>query len=99
MDKQICRVGTVTVPDPAAAQTVTLGFRPRYVKAFSVNNLTTYEYFTGMTADTSLNIANHADTQISVNAAGGITLTTRGFTLGTDICDTAADVIHWFALR
>lgn len=99
MDKQITRVGTVTVPNPAAAQTVTLGFRPRYVRAFSVNNLTTYEFYTGMTAGSSLNIANHADTQISVNAADGITLNSNGFTLGSDICDTAADVVHWIALR
>ena len=99
MDKQITRVGKITVPDPAAAQTVVLGFRPSYVRAFSVNNLATYEHFYGMSAGTSLDTANHADTQISVNAAGSITLNSNGFTLGADICDTAADVVYWLAVR
>lgn len=99
MDKQFAQVGTVTVPDPAAAVTVTLGFRPRYVRAFSVNNLVSYEHFYGMSDGTSLDTANHADTQISLNAAGSITLTADGFTLGTDICDTAADVVRWLAIR
>jgi len=31
MDKQYMAMGTVTVPDPAAAQTITCGFAPRYV--------------------------------------------------------------------
>jgi len=48
---------------------------------------------------TSLDTGNHADTQISVNAAGSITLTSNGFTLGLDICDTAADVVYWVAFR
>ena len=99
MDKQYFRQGTVTVAAGGTAETVTLGFSPSYVKAFSVNNLATYEHFDGMDDDTSLNIANHADTQISVNAAGGITLTANGFTLGTDICDTTSDVVHWIACR
>lgn len=99
MDKQYTRVGTVTVPDPAAAVTVTLGFRPSYVRAFSVNNLASYEHFYGMADGTSLDTANHADTQISLNAAGSITLTADGFTLGADICDTAADVVRWLAIR
>jgi outer membrane usher protein FimD/PapC len=46
-----------------------------------------------------LDTANHADTQISVNAAGSITLTSNGFTLGADICDTASDVVYWLAVR
>jgi hypothetical protein len=52
-----------------------------------------------MDAGTSLDNANHADTQNSVNAAGAITLTANGFTLGLDICDTAADVVRWLAIR
>ena len=99
MDKQFAQVGTVTVPDPAAAVTVTLGFRPRYVRAFSVNNLVSYEHFYGMSDGTSLDTANNAATQISLKAAGSITLTADGFTLGTDICDTAADVVRWLAIR
>jgi len=99
MNKQYMAQGTVTVAAGGTAETITIGFSPKYVKAFSVNNLTQYEHFDGMTDDTSLNTANHADTQISVNAAGGITLTATGFTLGVDICDTTSDVVHWVAFR
>ena len=42
---QMHAVGTITVPNPAAAQSVTLGFNPRYVKAINVNNLKMYEWF------------------------------------------------------
>lgn len=96
---QMQKVGKVTVANPAAAVTVTLGWVPRYVRAFSVNNLASYEHFAGMDAATSLDTGNHADTQISLNAAGSITLTSNGFTLGLDICDTAADVVYWLAIR
>lgn len=99
MNKQYTRVGTVTVPDPAAAVTVTLGFKPSWVRAFSEDNLASYEHFNGMDDGKSLDVANHADTQISINAADGITLTADGFTLGTDICDTADDTVRWVAVR
>jgi len=99
MNKQYARVGTATVANPAAAITVELGFAPSYVRVWNVNNLTSYEYFAGMSAGTSLDNANHADTQNSVNAAGAITLTANGFTMGLDICDTAADVVRYLAIR
>lgn len=99
MNKQYTRTGKVTVANPAAAVTIELGFKPSYVRAFSVNNLASYEHFVGMSDGTSLDTANHADTQISLNAAGSITLTANGFTLGLDICDTAADVVYWLAVR
>lgn len=99
MGSQYAETGKITVADPAAAVTVELGYQPSYVRAYNVNNLTSYEFFSGMTAGTSLDNANHADTQNSVNAAGSITLTSNGFTLGLDICDTAADVVYWLAIR
>ena len=99
MDKQYAQSGKITVANPAAAVTVELGFVPTYIRAVNVNNLAFYEYFEGMAAGTSLDTGNHADTQISVNAAGSITLTANGFTLGLDICDTAADVVYWVAFR
>ena len=174
---QVQKVGTFVVDDPVSAMNIELGWQPRYVRAYNVNNLTSYEHFSGMDAGKSLDNANHADTQNSLNAAGSITLyagraagavvtgtvtvtagsatitgsgtnfigelavgdkvtvngetveilsitsTTvatanvpfvgaaaavalydmrgkgAGFTLGTDICDTAADVVYWLALR
>jgi len=93
------QTGEIAVANPAAAVTVTLGWVPRYIRAYNVNNLASYEFFEGMDAGTSLDNANHADTQNSLNAAGAITLTSNGFTLGLDICDTAADVVYWAAWR
>jgi len=171
------KVGTITVSNPAVAVNVILGWQPRYVRAYNVNNLVAYEYFAGMAAGKSLDNANDSDTQNSLNAAGSITLyagraagaavsgtvsvtaassvvtgsstnfvgelavgdkvvvngETRsvvsitsstsmvvdkayaasaatvalfdvagkgpGVTLGTDICDTAADVVYWLAIR
>ena len=174
---QVQKVGSLIVDDPVSAMNVVLGWQPRYVRAYNVNNLASYEYFSGMDAGTSLDNGNDADTQWSVNAAGSISLyagraagasvtgtvsvtadvatitgsgtnfigelavgdkvtingevreilsitsttvataTTpfvatasavllydmagkgEGFTLGTDICDTAADVVRWVAFR
>lgn len=96
---QVHAMGTNTVAAGGTAETVTLGWVPRYIRAINVNNLTSYEYFTGMTADYSLNMANHADTQMSAATSGGITLTADGFTLGTSICDTTSDVVRWVAFR
>ena len=99
MMEQYAEVGTNTVAAGGTAETVTLGFKPSYVRAYNVNNLTVYEHFVGMDDGTSLDNANHATIQNSVNAAGGITLTSNGFTLGTDICDTTDDVVRWLAIR
>lgn len=96
---QMHAVGSETVAATPAAITVTLGWSPRYVRVTNINNLATYEHWDGMDDGTSLDTANHADTQISVNAAGSITLTSTGFTMGTDICDTASDVIRYVAIR
>ena len=99
MMQQAAKTGTNTVAAGGTAETVVLGFQPSYVRAVNVNNLATYEHWSGMTAGTSIDTANHADTQISVNEAGSITLTATGFTLGADICDTTSDVVRWVAIR
>jgi hypothetical protein len=97
MNKQYAQTGTNTVVAGGTAETVELGFKPSYVKAFNVNNLASYEHWDGMDDDTD--ITTITDGTMSVNAAGGITLTSNGFTLGTDICDTTADVVRWVAIR
>jgi outer membrane usher protein FimD/PapC len=81
------------------AETVVLGYQPSYVRAINVDNLTSYEHFSGMDAATSIDMFNDADTQVAVNAAGSITLTADGFTLGADICDTTSDVVRYIAIR
>ena len=91
--------GSFTVATPAANKTITLGFNPRYVKAINVNNLKMYEWFYGMAADTSFDTGNSASTQLSVNAAGGITVSGGVVTFGADICDTADDVVRYLCIR
>ena len=93
------QTGQITVANPAAAVTVNLGFTPRYVKAVNINDLAVFEYFEGMAAGAALRNGNHASEQNSVISSNGITVSDGGFTLGTAICDTAADVVRWIAVR
>ena len=71
---QVQKTFNVTVSNPAVAVNLVCGWSPRYVRVWNVNNLASYEYFYGMSAGTSLDNGNHADTQNSVNAADSITL-------------------------
>jgi len=97
MMQQAAKTGTNTVAAGGTAETVVLGFQPSYVRAINVNNLTSYEYFAGMTADYSITDANGGT--VAAATSGGITLTADGFTLGTAICDTTSDVVRWLAIR
>ena len=56
--EQKAKNGTVTVASTPAAVTITLGWRPSYVKAINVNNLVHYEHFDGMSDATSIDTAN-----------------------------------------
>jgi len=93
---QVQKTGTITVVT-AGAVNVPLGWTPRYVRAINVNNLVSYEYFNEMDAGTSIDMANHADTQISVNAAASITQY-AGRAAGTAITGTVAVVAGSAAL-
>ena len=97
--EQVHAVGAITVAATPVAETVTLGWSPRYVRATNINNLATYEHWDGMDDGESLDNVNHDTTQNVSNAAGSITLTATAFTLGTDICDTASDVVRYVAIR
>lgn len=100
MDKQYFRQGSITVSAAeaaASASTVTLGFAPSYVKAFNFTDVNVHEHYDGMDDDTSIAHATAGD--MSVNAAGGITLTANGFTLGADIIIDENDVVYWIASR
>ena len=46
--QQVHAVGTNTVASGGTAETVTLGWSPRYVRATNINNLVTYEHWDGM---------------------------------------------------
>ncbi len=95
--EQNCQVGSETVAATPVAITVTTGWKPKKVIAFNINDLKKFEHIDGMTAGSSIDTAT--DGTISINAAGSITLTSSGFTMGTDIADTASDVIRWEAYR
>ena len=68
---QVQYVGTVTVSNPAVAVNIPLGWTPRYVRVHNVNNLTSYEYYNGMTAAYALTDANGGT--IAVATSGCIT--------------------------
>jgi hypothetical protein len=86
---QVQKTGTVTVVTTAKAVNIELGWTPRYVRAWNVDDLIVFEYFDGMDAGTSLNTINHADTQLLVNAELGITQY-AGRAAGTAITGTGA---------
>lgn len=73
MMEQFAATGTVTVSNPAVAVNIVLGWTPRYVRCWNVNDLASHEYFDGMTAAYSLKSANHADTQHSSVTSNAIT--------------------------
>ena len=85
---QTSAVGTKTIV-AAAALNIPLGWQPRYIRAYNVNNLVSYEYFYGMDAGTSLDNGNHDNTQNSVNAADSISLF-AGRTPGAAVSGTVA---------
>lgn len=100
MDKQYFREDKITVSaDEAAAsaKVVTLGFSPSYVRAFNYTDVNVHEHFDGMTDDYSIVHATAGD--MSENTAGGITLSSTGFTLGADIIIDENDVVYWTAMR
>ena len=80
-----------------AAQTITLGFEP---KAVIVMNTTDGDavtlHFDGMTDATAITITTAA----AAVASGGITLTSRGFTVGTDASvSESAKVFAYLAIN
>jgi len=93
------KTGSFVVAATPAAVEVKLGFKPTYVKAYNINDLASYEHFEGMAGPSAIKIANHASVQLAVVTTGTITLTDRGFILGTAVGDTAADVVRWVAAR
>ena len=94
---QVVQTGSETVPNPAAAITVTVGFKPRFVIVYNINDLAEHQFILGMTNGYSLK--RITDGTLSSVTSNGITLTSSGFIIGTAIADTAADVLRWVAYR
>lgn len=80
-----------------AAATVTTGFRPKFVLMFNqTDGNKLVGFIDGMTAATGFTV----DTEVAAIASQGITLTSRGFTLGTDAeCNASGKVFIWVAFN
>lgn len=73
------QIGTYT--GTGAAQSVTVGFRPKFVFAFNqTDGDLIWGFFDGMTAATAFTVV----AATAVVASQGCTLTSQGFDLGTD---------------
>lgn len=81
----------------AAAFTITLGFKPRYVKVSNVDSRDQMEYFEGM--DDASGVKMVAAGTRTLETTNGITVSDYGFTmaLDTDVV-VANEQISWIAI-
>ena len=92
--------GDGTAANPAVAVSISLGFRPRYVKVVTVDATTSSimtEWIYGMTAAKGMQLKNDTTFKYTELAANGITVSATGFTIGTG-CVTATKKYHWLAI-
>lgn len=87
-------VGTYT--GDTAAQNISLGFTPDYVKVWNATDGDIcWEWFNGLGAGDALQTTNHADTQLSLITSNGIdayvgsSTAAVGFTIGTTLSESA----------
>ena len=82
----------------AAAFTLTVGFKPRYIKVVNIGaGLASIEWFEGM-ADLS-GVATAATGDITVDVLTGFTVTSTGFTLGIQAAvNITNQQLTWIAL-
>jgi len=90
--------GTLTTAATPAAQTVTLGFKPSYVKVQNVTTILMGEHWDGM-ADASYLLTTGSTGVQTLPTSAGITLSDTGFTVGTGVQGSADDVMYYIALR
>lgn len=90
--------GTLTTAATPAAQTVTLGFEPSYVKIQNVTTILQQEHFDGM-ADASALLTTGSSGVVTIPTTNGITLSATGFTVGTGVQGSADDVMYYIAYR
>lgn len=80
-----------------AAYEFETGFLPKYVKVSNVTSRDQLEWFEGMAADSAIKtVAAGTRTLITSN---GITVSSRGFTLGLDTdVNVTSEQVSWLAL-
>jgi hypothetical protein len=86
-----------TYTGTGAAQTITLGFKPKAVFVFNETDGDSFAgHFEGMAAATGFSIG----AATAAVASQGITLTSRGFSLGTDVSvNENAKVFRYLAIN
>lgn len=93
--------GRILDTGTVAAESITLGFKPRYVKVVNVTGLVTEEWFEGMADDSGfLAIDSGAGAvDFSLITSNGITVDSNGFTIGlnTDVL-VSSEQISWIAM-
>ncbi len=89
-------VGHFTVADPEAAVAVTLGFTPRYVKAYAATTAATYEWYEGMASPSAVQRVTAGD--LTVPTSNTITVSGSTVTFGTALF-AAGEVVYYLILR
>lgn len=95
---QVHASGTITVAATPAAEAVVLGFEPSYVKVQNVTTLLMGEHWDGMD-DASYLLTTGSSGIQTLPTTNGITLNASGFSIGTGVQGSAADVLYWVAYR
>lgn len=90
--------GSLTTAETPAAQTVTLGFKPSYVKVQNVTTILMGEHWNGM-ADASYLLTTGSTGVQTLPTSAGITLSDTGFTVGTGVQGSEDDVVYYIAYR
>lgn len=93
------------ISDGSSALYVHLGFKPRYVKVYNIDDIETWEWIEGMPAGYGFKTVTNGT--ISYATSGGITQyagtdaagDSAGVLLGGGISDAAADVLYVIAKR
>lgn len=93
-------VGGGTSATSAAAVTVAVGFKPKYVRivapaANKAGKVT--EWFDGMTAAHAIEHKDDTGYSCAAITSNGITVSDRGFTIGTS-CQVNSGKYYWLAL-
>jgi len=79
-----------TYTGDAAAQTITLGYKPICVIVYNeTDGDSLWIHMNGMADAKALAIVNHDTAQLSILATNGITLSATGFTIGTSLSESA----------
>lgn len=91
-------IGSYLDTGTAAAFTIAIGFKPRFVRVVNEGGLASYEWYEGM-ADAEA-FKTITDGTITFITSNGITPTADGFTVGLD-ADVNADneQLSWMAIQ